>query len=109
MRKTSLDQKNAKDDGNEWRTRQWWTQAQLRVAGRCRQSEVSAVSIEERAPEMSEHAKYVRNCARGRAKDWSHKSMSLWRSASSNVVIFSHCLSFSRNRASMFMVLMYVL
>ena len=77
MRKTSLQQKNAKDDGNEWRTRQWWTQSQLRVAGRCRQSEVSAVSIEERAPEMSEHAKYVRNCARGRSKDLSHRSMSL--------------------------------
>ena len=34
---------------------------------------------------MSEHAQYVRKCARGRAQDWSHRSMSHWRSASSNV------------------------
>ena len=34
---------------------------------------------------MSKLAKYVRDCAHRRAKDWSHRSMSRWRSASSNV------------------------
>ena len=36
-----------------------------------------ATGLEKGASEMSEHAKYVRNCARGRSKDLSHRSMSL--------------------------------
>ena len=103
-------------------TAQWWRRAQLRVAARCRQRFQPCRSLacnwpRRKAPEMSEHANYARNCTRGRAKDWSNKSMSLWRSASSNVwakndvssvVIFSHGLSFSREH-TFFMVLMYVL
>ena len=44
-----------------------------------------ASGLEERASEIAEDAKFVRKCARGHAKDCSHKSMSRWRSASSKV------------------------
>ena len=37
-----------------------------------------ATGLEKGASEMSERAKYVRNCARGRAKDLSNSSMSHW-------------------------------
>ena len=82
MRKTSLQQKNAKDDENEWRTRQWWTQAQLRGGGTVPSEVLAVVDLqhatgpEKGASEMLEHAKYVRNCVRGRAKDLSHRLMS---------------------------------
>ena len=44
-----------------------------------------ASGLEERASEIAEDAKFVRKCARGHAKDCSHKLMSRWRSASSKV------------------------
>ena len=67
---------------------------------------------------MSKHAKFVRNCARGRAKDLSHMSMSLRRSLVqrlgrimmfASVDTFSHCLTFSHKHTFVFMVLICVL
>ena len=83
MRKTSLQQKNAKDDGNEWRgtvvdaSSAAGGGAVPSVRGFGRVDLQHATGLKKGASEMSEHAKYVRNCARGRAKDLSHRSTSL--------------------------------
>ena len=67
MRKTSLQQKNAKDDGNEWRgtlvdassAAGGGTVPSVRGFGRVDLQH--AFGPEKGASEMSEHAKYVRN------------------------------------------------
>ena len=59
MCQSSRWQKTAKDDENERRTAQWWTQAQLRVAGGPMPSEVPTVSISsEHVASKRERQKY---------------------------------------------------
>ena len=81
MPKISLDQKNAKDDENEWRGAV--ADASSAASGGAVPSEVSSVSIssmqlaskKERQKCPSTHS----TSGIKRAKDWSPRWMSLWR------------------------------